>query len=112
VVATDAYGQTGQASTPITVDAVGPKKPKLGSTPRKTTASSRAKFTFKSSERRVTFECALDKKKFHRCTSPEKVKVKRARPKPKKHKFSVRAVDALGNVGKTTSYGWKVVKKK
>ncbi len=104
---TDGYGQSAEASVAIQVDAKGPKKPKLGKTPKKQTSSNKARFTFKSKEKGATFECSLDKAKFRSCKSPKKVKVKKA----KKHTFAVRAVDALGNEGAATTYRWRVVKK-
>jgi hypothetical protein len=108
---TDGYGQSAEASVAIKVDAKGPKKPKLGKTPRRQTPSNKAKFTFKSKENGATFECSLDKKKFKSCKSPAKLRVKRAKPKPKKHVFAVRAVDALGNAGAAAKYKWAVVKR-
>jgi hypothetical protein len=108
---TDGYGQSGEASLAIVVDAVGPKKPKLGKAPKKRTTSNKAKFTFKSKERGATFECSLDKGKFKTCTTPTKVKVKKAKSKPKKHAFSVRAIDAVGNTGAALTYKWTVVKR-
>jgi hypothetical protein len=80
----------------------------LGKHPKKKTTSKKAKFTFTSSEA-GTFQCKVDKKKAKPCTSPFKVKAKRLG----KHKFSVFAVDAAGNVDASpATYKWKVVKKK
>ena len=61
--------------------------------PKKKSAKRKVKFTFTSSEAGSTFECKFDKaKKYTRCKSPLKKKVK-----PGKHKFSVRAIDKAGN---------------
>lgn len=57
----------------------------------------KAKFSFSSSESGSTFKCKLDKKVFESCTSPQKLK----RLKSGKHKFSVEAIDAAGNVDAT-----------
>ena len=111
VQATDGYGQSVGASASIRVDAVGPKKPKLGKAPKKQTASNKAKFTFRAKEKGVTFECSVDKRKFGSCKSPAKVRVQRAKPKPKKHLFAVRAVDAVGNAGTALKYKWTVVRR-
>jgi hypothetical protein len=92
------------------VDATAPAKPKINKGPKKKTKSRKAKFKF-SGEAGATFMCALDKKAFKPCTSPTKVKVKKAKPKPKKHTFSIKGIDAVGNVGAATTYRWKVVKK-
>ena len=64
------------------------KAPKAKST--KTTA----KFKFKSSVARSTFECKLDKKPFKKCKSPKTYK----KLKPGKHVFKVRAVGPTGTV--------------
>jgi hypothetical protein len=70
--------------------------------PKKKSAKRKVKFTFTSSEPGSTFECKLDKaKKYTRCKSPLKRKLK-----PGKHKFSVRAIDRAGNSDATPAV-WK-----
>lgn len=60
-------------------------------------------FTFTSSEMNATFQCSLDSAPFAACTSPDRVEVLHSGP----HKFSVRAVDAAGNVDPTPAvYSW------
>ena len=65
----------------------------------------RAKFKFTSSEP-GTFECKRDKKPFKPCRSPKAIRnLDRG-----KHKFQVRAIDAVGNVDLTPDKDrWKVL---
>ncbi len=111
VSAIDFFGQTGQASASFAIDTTGPIAPTISKGPKKKTKSRKATFTF-SSEPGASFVCAVDDKLFKPCTSPAKVKVKKAKPKPKKHTFAIEATDALGNAGEVAIYKWKVVKKK
>jgi hypothetical protein len=70
--------------------------------PKKKSAKRKVKFTFTSSEAGSSFECKLDRaKKYTRCKSPLKKKLK-----PGKHKFSVRAIDRAGNSDATPAV-WK-----
>jgi hypothetical protein len=68
---------------------------KITKAPKKKSSKRKVKIKFKSSERGSTFACALDKRKIkgrgHACTSPFKAKVK-----PGKHVFLVRATDPSG----------------
>jgi hypothetical protein len=66
------------------------KKPKDKGTKNK------VKYLFVSDEPGSSFECKIDKKPYAPCTSPKKLKLKDG-----KHKFSVRAIDAAGNVDLT-----------
>jgi len=76
--------------------------------PKKKTHAKKATFLF-SSEPGATFTCAVDKKAAVACTSPFKVK----KLKLGKHKLTVTAKDAAGNVDPTpATYSWKVTKKK
>ena len=54
-------------------------------------------FTFTASEPNSTFQCSFDSAPFAACTSPDLVDVLHSGP----HDFSVRAVDAAGNVDPT-----------
>jgi hypothetical protein len=108
---TDGFLHTGSGSGAVVIDATAPGTPVIASGPKKKTKSNKATFTF-SGEAGATFMCALDKNPFASCTSPTKVKVKKAKPKKKKHTFAVEAIDALGNVGTTATYRWTVQKKK
>jgi predicted outer membrane repeat protein len=86
------------------------KKPpkKLKAKGRKKQA--KASFSFTGRDDRpgeVTFECRIDKGKFHTCVSPFKVKLPKG-----KHTFAVRAVDAAGNVDKSPAEATVKVKAK
>jgi hypothetical protein len=60
-------------------------------------------FRFTATEAGSTFQCALDNAPFAACTSPDVPDIARSGP----HKFSVRAVDAAGNVDPTPAvYTW------
>jgi hypothetical protein len=75
--------------------------------PAQKTTSKKATFEFSASNA-ASFQCSLDGKPFAPCTSPVKLK----RLKPGKHTFQVRAIGADGATGATTTYQWKVKKKK
>jgi hypothetical protein len=77
----------------------GPTKVKLGKS---------ASFSFSSPDSGSHFECAVDKAAFAACTSPTQV----TKPKKGKHTFSVRAVDAAGNVDPSPATQDFTVKKK
>jgi CSLREA domain-containing protein len=64
--------------------------------PKAKSASTTAKFKFKSNEAGSKFQCKLDKGKFKNCRSPKTYK----KLKLGKHVFKVRAIDRAGNVGK------------
>jgi hypothetical protein len=74
-----------------------PPQTRITHRPRHKTKVDRARFKFRSSEKRSTFRCKLDKKKWRSCTSPKKYK----HLNPGKHVFKVRATDAAGNVDPT-----------
>lgn len=65
--------------------------------PKKRISKRTAKVRFESSEPDASFECKLDRKAFEPCDSPRKLK----RLKPRRHKFSVRAIDLAANVDPT-----------
>lgn len=70
------------------------------------TTKRKAKFTFTANETGSHFECKLDGKPFKACTSPFKKKVGLGR-----HRFKVRAVDALGLADPTpVIFSWRVVR--
>lgn len=72
--------------------------------PSVTTATS-ARFTFKSSEDKSTFQCRLDGGGFGACSSPRTV----SGLTEGRHVMDVRAVDLVGNVQPTpTAYSWSV----
>lgn len=72
------------------------------------TAKRKAKvrFAFASGEAGSTFECSVDGSRFAPCSSPKAVKLRIG-----KHRFSVRAVDALGNVGEAATARVRVIAK-
>ncbi len=77
---------------------------RLGKRPRKKGSKRIAAFTFTSDQAGAAFECKLDKKPFRRCASPFKAKVK-----PGRHTFRVRAVDSLGLADSTPAvFIWTV----
>ena len=77
---------------------------RLGKRPRAQSSKRLAAFTFSSDQAGSRFECKLDKKPFKRCASPFKAKVK-----PGRHTFRVRAVDSLGLADSTpAAFSWTV----
>lgn len=78
-----------------TTDTTAPKAT-ITKAPKAKSASTTAKFKFKSNEGGSKFQCKLDKGKFKGCKSPKTYK----KLKPGKHVFKVRAIDKAGNVGK------------
>ena len=82
----------------------------IGAGPKDKTKKKQATFEFSGVDARALagFECSLDDGPFASCTSPYTVKVKKG-----KHVFSVRAIDAAGNVDASpASDAWKVKKKR
>ncbi len=77
--------------------------------PKKKTQKRKAKFTFSANEAGAKFECNLDGNLgFSPCSSPVTVKVGLG-----KHSFTVRAIDAAGNVDATPDkQKWRVRKPK
>jgi hypothetical protein len=102
---TDYFGGSGSGSGSFTVNTKGPST-KIDKEPKKKSRKRKATFRF-SADPGSTFECKLDKDAFKICTSPFKAKVK-----PGKHTFEVRAVDSFGNAGPAEQYNWKVKKKR
>ena len=85
------------------------KKPKAKIKTKKKSVKVKVRFT---SEPGATFRCRLDKSRFKPCASPYKVKAKSKRGKGKKHKISIKAIDAAGNVGKPAVVKFKVIRKR
>lgn len=77
----------------------------LTARPASVTGAHGARFTFLASEPNATFQCRLDAGTFFPCASPASftdLGIGR-------HAFSVRAIDAAGNVQAVpTTYGWRV----
>ncbi len=117
VRSTDAAGNAGPTATRIfTVDAT-PPQTKLTKHPAKRvrtrTGAKRVRFEFSGSDNLpatgpLRFQCRLDGGSFVLCRSPFARKVKLGH-----HQFSVRAIDAAGNVDPTpASYRWRVVRRR
>jgi hypothetical protein len=68
----------------------------------------KATFRFASGERRSTFTCRLDKRRFRRCTSPKSY----TKLTPGKHVFRVKARDRAGNVDSTPAVKRFTIKKR
>ncbi|MGI8460840.1 MAG: S8 family serine peptidase [Solirubrobacterales bacterium] len=80
---------------------------RIKKSPKRRTGSRKAKFTFTADEPGSSFECRIDRKRFSPCKSPRKYK----RLDPRRHKFQVRAIDAVGNADPTASRkSWKVTR--
>jgi hypothetical protein len=74
--------------------------------PARRTSKKKAKFTFKSSEMGSVFECKLDRQPWRNCDSGKR---KYRGLASGKHKFKVRAGDALSNFDGTPAvYKWKI----
>jgi hypothetical protein len=79
----------------------------LRKTPPRRTHDRTPTFRFRADERRVTFQCRVDRKAFAACRSPFTTK----RLKPGRHRFSVRARDSRGNPDLTpASYSFTVLR--
>jgi hypothetical protein len=102
VQATDAAGNTGQASYTWTIETRAPTAA-VSSGPAGLTNSRSATFVF-SADEPSSFHCQLDGGSFLPCSSPASYQGLADGP----HAFAVRPTDALGNTGPTASYGWRV----
>lgn len=81
-----------------------PPRTRIVSGPARVGFERKAKFRFASSEAQSSFKCKLDKKRWKKCRSPYKLKVK-----PGKHLFKVRAIDRFGNADPTPArFSWRV----
>jgi hypothetical protein len=101
--ALDAARNSATSSITVTVDNT-PPDTLITSSPAGVGPDS-ATFEFASSESGSSFECSLDASVFAACTSPKSYRALA----PGAHSFSVRAVDALGNVDPSpASYSWTV----
>jgi len=79
---------------------------RITASPPRSTSDPNGRLEFTADESPVTFECALDKAAFARCSSPVTV----TRLGYGAHTFAVRATDAAGNLGATATASWTVVR--
>jgi hypothetical protein len=77
----------------------------LSRSPGKRTTARGATFRFAGNETATAFQCRLDAGRFHVCSSP--VRYRRLAPGP--HRFSVRALDGSGRLGRARIYRWTIV---
>ncbi len=81
-----------------------PPRTRIVSGPARVGYERLARFRFASSESQSTFRCKLDGKRWKKCRSPYKVRVK-----PGKHLLKVRAIDRFGNADPTPArFSWRV----
>ena len=77
--------------------------------PESRTQKRRATFGFSSDEPGSSFECRIDRKPFAPCSSPRRLR----RVAPGRHRFKVRATDAVGNADATAAQiRWRVDRKR
>ena len=98
------------AQRAFTVDTQGPAvrlRGRRNRVVRETRGPARVRFAFTSPEAGARFECRIDRGRFRPCRSPRSVRIARGR-----HRFSVRAVDALGNRGPAASARVRVVRRR
>ena len=107
VRATDGMGLQTTELRSFSIDATPPDTTITGG-PKKRTKRKRATFFFTSNEAEPTFRCRLDGGAWRSCSSPASFRVGTGR-----HRFQVRARDAVGNLDPTpAAYTWKVRRKR
>jgi CSLREA domain-containing protein len=103
-LAPTATATTAPTSTPVPADTTTPETT-LDTWPSATTTSTSATFTFSANEAGSIFECALDDGQFSLCSSG----ITYPNLTIGGHVFSVRAIDAAGNVEATPAmYAWTI----
>lgn len=102
VRATDAAGNSAQAERHWVVDSEGPAT-EITNGPSGTVTARTATFGFSASDA-SSFECSLDGGPFAACASPWSSSALALG----EHRFAVRAIDALGNVGAVASRTWTI----
>ena len=102
VKATDAAGNTGQASYTWTIDTVAPTAT-LTAKPANPSNDPTPTFSFSAGET-STFQCQLDAGAFAPCTSPTTL----GSTADGSHTYTVKATDAAGNTGPAASYVWTI----
>jgi hypothetical protein len=108
VVAIDKAGNITPLTSPVTsvftIKTTSPPAPVITSAPPDPSTSNAAQFSFSDGATGVTFQCQLDAGGFGGCASP----VAYGNLSAGSHTFSVRAVDAAGNVSSPTPYSWVI----
>src|SRR6185312_4845377 len=103
VKASDAAGNTGQASYTWTIDTAAPQIT-LGTKPTNPSNDTTPDFAFSANETLSGgFQCQLDGAAFAACTSPKTLPA----TVDGSHTFTVKAIDTAGNLGQT-SYTWTI----
>ncbi|MEA2348053.1 MAG: hypothetical protein QOG62_1840 [Thermoleophilaceae bacterium] len=100
----DGYGDETQDGCPSTPGACVPATAIGKLHPPKRTTARKAKFSFSADDRKVTFQCKLDKGAFTPCVSPVSYK----KLKPRKHTFQVQATANNGTAGTVDTLKWRV----
>ena len=103
VRATDANGTGPETGYGWTIDTVAPTAT-IATKPSNPSNSKSPTFSFTASEPGSTFNCRLDQGGFPACPSPTTY----SNLADGSHTIFVRATDAAGNTGATTSYSWTV----
>jgi large repetitive protein len=101
--ATDAAGNTGEASYAWTIDTVAPTTT-ITKAPNHPSGVSSATFEFSANEPLATLQCKRDSEQFAACTSPKPY----TNLSDELHTFTVKATDPAGNTGNSASYDWLV----
>ncbi len=102
----DAYGNTSASSSRTwTVDAIAPPAPSIDTGPAAaSTTGKNVSFAFSDTEGTATFEVQLDGTGYGAAASPQAL----TNLSDGSHTFSIRALDAYGNVSTVTSRTWTV----
>ena len=87
-----------------TVDNVAPGQPTITSAPAALASSTSASFAFSGPEAGLQYGCSLDGAAYATCTSPKAY----SGLSQGLHTFDVRATDAAGNTGASTTRTWRV----
>ena len=107
VAARDAAGNTSAfTSSTWRIDTEPPPTPVLTATPDPSTTATSVSFAFTDGEAGVRFECSLDDNDWRTCTSPKGY----SGLDTGRHRFDVRALDAVGNHSRPATYAWTITK--
>jgi hypothetical protein len=104
VVSVKSAEESAATSFGWTVDTVAPASPTITSGPDALASSTSASFAYSGPEAYLSYRCSLDGAAFGTCSSPTSY----SGLGQGAHTFAVRAVDAAGNTGPSTSRTWRV----